>query len=64
MRKIQIREEVDHLTYSSSSETYILGTSHESDFKLPDDDEVHTEWRNEGSSDSCLTNGRSLTAYQ
>ncbi|KAJ9305483.1 hypothetical protein DTO217A2_5012 [Paecilomyces variotii] len=47
MRRIPVGEEIDHLAYSSSSGTYILGTSHKSDFKLPDDDEVHTEWRNE-----------------
>ncbi|KAH2266319.1 mRNA cleavage and polyadenylation factor subunit, partial [Aspergillus fumigatus] len=47
LRKISIREQVDHLAYATSSETYVLGTSHSADFKLPDDDELHPDWRNE-----------------
>lgn len=43
-------EQVDHLTYSTSSDTYVLGTSHKADFRLPEDDELHPEWRNEGRS--------------
>lgn len=39
---------MDHLAYATSSETYVLGTSHSADFKLPDDDELHPDWRNEG----------------
>lgn len=39
---------MEHLTYSGSSGTYVLGTSHKADFQLPDDDELHPEWRNEG----------------
>lgn len=27
---------------------YVLGTSHKTEFKLPEDDELHPEWRNEG----------------
>jgi cleavage and polyadenylation specificity factor subunit 1 len=30
---------------------YVLATSHKADFKLPEDDEVHPEWRNESMSD-------------
>ncbi|KAG2005350.1 hypothetical protein GB937_008766 [Aspergillus fischeri] len=48
LRKIGIGEQVDHLAYATSSETYVLGTSHSADFKLPDDDELHPDWRNEG----------------
>ncbi|KAL5365766.1 CPSF A subunit region-domain-containing protein [Aspergillus floccosus] len=47
MRRISIGEQVDHLTYSASSETYVLGTSQRAEWKLPDDDELHPEWRNE-----------------
>ncbi|KAF4268871.1 hypothetical protein CNMCM8812_001689 [Aspergillus fumigatus] len=47
LRKISIGEQVDHLAYATSSETYVLGTSHSADFKLPDDDELHPDWRNE-----------------
>ncbi|KAL1965959.1 hypothetical protein VTN77DRAFT_4899 [Rasamsonia byssochlamydoides] len=47
LRRIPLGEQVDHLTYSTSSDTYVLGTSHKADFKLPDDDELHPEWRNE-----------------
>lgn len=50
LRKVHIGENVDHVAYSSSSETYVLGTSHKAEFKLPEDDELHTEWRNEGQS--------------
>ncbi|GIC92592.1 cleavage/polyadenylation factor CFT1 [Aspergillus udagawae] len=47
LRKIDIGEQVDHLVYATSSETYVLGTSHSADFKLPEDDELHPDWRNE-----------------
>ncbi|ODH13612.1 hypothetical protein ACO22_07085 [Paracoccidioides brasiliensis] len=46
-RKIGLGEQVDSVEYSSSSETYVLGTSQKADFKLPEDDEIHPEWRNE-----------------
>lgn len=48
MRPVQIGEQVEHLAYSASSKTYVLGTSRKTGFKLPDDDELHPEWRNEG----------------
>ncbi|KAI1928729.1 mRNA cleavage and polyadenylation factor subunit [Ophidiomyces ophidiicola] len=47
MRKINMGEQIDLLEYAAKSETYVLGACHKADFKLPDDDEVHTEWRNE-----------------
>ncbi|KAL4888118.1 CPSF A subunit region-domain-containing protein [Aspergillus ambiguus] len=47
LRRIAIGEQVDHLAYSASSGTYVVGTSHQSEWKLPDDDELHPEWRNE-----------------
>ncbi|KAJ5675859.1 hypothetical protein N7462_008756 [Penicillium macrosclerotiorum] len=47
LRKVPLGEQVDYLTYSTSSETYVLGTSSNMDFKLPDNDELHPEWRNE-----------------
>ncbi|EEP76631.1 conserved hypothetical protein [Uncinocarpus reesii 1704] len=46
-RKIHIGEQVDCVEYFARSETYVLGTSYHEDFKLPEDDEVHTEWRSE-----------------
>lgn len=46
-KRVQIGEQIDQLTYSSTSNTYVLGTCHRSEFKLPDDDELHPEWRNE-----------------
>jgi cleavage and polyadenylation specificity factor subunit 1 len=48
MRRVPIGEQIDQLTYSSASETYVLGTCTRASFKLPDDDELHPEWRNEG----------------
>jgi cleavage and polyadenylation specificity factor subunit 1 len=48
LRKIPLDEQVDYLTYSTSSETYVVGTSRNVEFKLPDNDELHPEWRNEG----------------
>ncbi|CEO58535.1 hypothetical protein PMG11_03252 [Penicillium brasilianum] len=48
LRKIPLDEQVDYLTYSTSSETYVVGTSHNVEFMLPDNDELHPEWRNEG----------------
>ncbi|KAJ0421006.1 CPSF A subunit region-domain-containing protein [Aspergillus carlsbadensis] len=47
MRTVPIGEQIDQLTYSSTSETYVLGTCTRASFKLPDDDELHPEWRNE-----------------
>ena len=29
-------------------ESYVLGTRRNADFKLPDDDDFHHEWRSEG----------------
>ena len=48
LRKVQLGEQVDHLAYSSPSDTYVIGTSCKTGFKLPDNDELHHEWRNEG----------------
>ncbi|KAL1982296.1 hypothetical protein VTN96DRAFT_1454 [Rasamsonia emersonii] len=47
VRRVPLGEQVDHLTYSTSSDTYVLGTSYKADFRLPEDDELHPEWRNE-----------------
>ncbi|RAL07489.1 cleavage/polyadenylation factor CFT1 [Aspergillus homomorphus CBS 101889] len=47
LQKVPLGEQVDHLTYSSSSGTYVLGTCQRATFKLPEDDELHPEWRNE-----------------
>lgn len=49
-RKVFLGEEVDCVEYSKPSGKYVLGTGQKVDFTLPDDDEVHTEWRNEGTS--------------
>jgi len=43
-----LEEQVDFLTYSTASETYVLGTSSSVEFKLPENDELHPEWRDEG----------------
>lgn len=50
IQQIPIGEQVDHLAYSSSSGMYVIGTSHRTEFKLPEDDELHPEWRNESMS--------------
>ena len=47
-RKVPLGEQVDHLAYSSPSDTYVIGTSQKTGFKLPENDELHHEWRNEG----------------
>ncbi|KAF7593874.1 mRNA cleavage and polyadenylation factor subunit [Aspergillus hancockii] len=47
IQQVPIEEQVDHVAYSSSSGVYVLGTCHRTEFKLPDDDELHPEWRNE-----------------
>ncbi|PYH46687.1 cleavage/polyadenylation factor CFT1 [Aspergillus saccharolyticus JOP 1030-1] len=47
LRKVPLGEQVDHLTYSASSGTYVLGTCERTRFRLPEDDELHPEWRNE-----------------
>ncbi|KAJ5902421.1 Cleavage/polyadenylation specificity factor A subunit C-terminal [Penicillium taxi] len=50
LRKVLLEEQVDFLTYSTASDTYVLGTSVNVDFKLPENDELHPEWRNESTS--------------
>ncbi|KAJ5986847.1 hypothetical protein N7451_011212 [Penicillium sp. IBT 35674x] len=50
LRKVLLEEQVDFLTYSTASETYILGTSFSVGFKLPENDELHPEWRDEAKS--------------
>ncbi|PWY71481.1 protein cft1 [Aspergillus heteromorphus CBS 117.55] len=47
LQKVPLGEQIDHLAHSSSSGTYVLGTCQKTDFKLPADDELHPEWRNE-----------------
>ncbi|PYI19197.1 protein cft1 [Aspergillus japonicus CBS 114.51] len=47
LRKVPLGEQVDHLAYSSSSGMYVLGTCQKTEFKLPEDDELHPEWRTE-----------------
>ncbi|KAL4902493.1 hypothetical protein BDW74DRAFT_157890 [Aspergillus multicolor] len=47
VRRVSIGEQVDKLAYTSASNTYVLGTCQRSEFKLPEDDELHPEWRNE-----------------
>lgn len=36
------------LSYHPPMEVYVLGTSRKIDFKLPDDDDFHHEWKGEG----------------
>lgn len=50
MRKIPLGEQIDYVEYFTTCDVYALGASQKLDFKLPEDDEIHTEWRNEGSS--------------
>ncbi|KAJ5752373.1 hypothetical protein N7520_009290 [Penicillium odoratum] len=50
LRKVSLEEQVDLLTYSTASETYVLATSSNVGFKLPENDELHPEWRNEAKS--------------
>ncbi|KAJ5915359.1 hypothetical protein N7466_011292 [Penicillium verhagenii] len=47
LRKVSLGEQVDFLTYSTASETYVLSTSSNVEFNLPENDELHPEWRNE-----------------
>ncbi|KAJ5753862.1 uncharacterized protein N7511_008015 [Penicillium nucicola] len=47
LRKVALEEQVDHLAYSTSSETYVFASSQRADFKLPEGDDLHPEWRNE-----------------
>ncbi|OJJ46311.1 hypothetical protein ASPZODRAFT_133341 [Penicilliopsis zonata CBS 506.65] len=47
IRRVPLKEQVDYVTYSSSSEKYVLGTSMREEFRLPDDDELHPEWGGE-----------------
>jgi cleavage and polyadenylation specificity factor subunit 1 len=48
LRKVALEEQVDHLAYSTSSETYVFASSQRADFRLPESDDLHPEWRNEG----------------
>lgn len=47
-RKVPLHEQVDFLAYSTASETYVVATSVKTEFKLPENDELHPEWRTEG----------------
>ncbi|KAL1990323.1 hypothetical protein VTN49DRAFT_6162 [Thermomyces lanuginosus] len=47
IRRIPMNEQVDYLTYATASNTYVYGAANKRNFKLPDDDEIHPEWRNE-----------------
>ncbi|CAI7630992.1 unnamed protein product [Penicillium bialowiezense] len=47
LRQIPLEEQVDFLAYSTSSETYVIGASRPADFKLPEADDLHPEWRGE-----------------
>ncbi|CAI7651198.1 unnamed protein product [Penicillium pancosmium] len=47
-RKVPLNEQVDFLAYSTASETYVVATSVKAEFKLPENDELHPEWRSEG----------------
>jgi cleavage and polyadenylation specificity factor subunit 1 len=64
LRRILLGEQVDHMTYATSSNTYVLGTSQKVDFKLPEDDELHTEWGNEGKGSKTSTLHSGLTLLQ
>ena len=40
-------EDVRALSYHAPRHCYVIGTSHEVDFDLPKDDEIHREWAHE-----------------
>ena len=46
-QKVEVGERVACLTYFDRKQSYILATSQSIDFRLPQDDEWHTEWRDE-----------------
>ncbi|TPX25049.1 mRNA cleavage and polyadenylation factor subunit [Coccidioides immitis] len=46
-RKVHVGDQIDCVEYFAHSEIYALGSSHKVDFKLPEDDEIHPEWRSE-----------------
>jgi cleavage and polyadenylation specificity factor subunit 1 len=47
-RKIKLSEQIDYICHHSSTGLYVLGASQKTGFKLPEDDELHYEWKNEG----------------
>ncbi len=47
-RKVVLGEEVQALSYHPAMEVYVLGTSQKVDFRLPEDDDFHHEWKGEG----------------
>lgn len=47
LRRVSIGERIDSLVYSPSDNLYVLGINKNLDFKLPDDSEIHPEWREE-----------------
>lgn len=49
-RKVELGDDVNCLAYFMPTRSYILGASRPADFKLPDDDEWHTEWKDEAAS--------------
>lgn len=51
-QKVDLGEDVECLTYFSRTGSYVLGTIHPADFKLPINNEGHSEWADEGTSNS------------
>ncbi len=47
-RKVVLGEEVQALSYHPGMEVYVLGTSRKVEFRLPEDDDFHHEWKGEG----------------
>ncbi|KAI9741103.1 MAG: mRNA cleavage and polyadenylation factor subunit [Cirrosporium novae-zelandiae] len=46
-KRVRIGEQIRRLTYHAELQCYVLSTTKKSGFKLPNDDELHYEWRSE-----------------
>ncbi|KEF59392.1 uncharacterized protein A1O9_04236 [Exophiala aquamarina CBS 119918] len=48
IKRIPLGQDVASVSYFMPTDSYILGTNYTADFQLPQDDEWHPDWRNEG----------------
>ena len=46
-RKVGVGCDVSGIAYLDRTQSYVLAASHQADFQLPQDDEWHTDWKNE-----------------
>lgn len=51
-RKVALGVDVSGIAYLQCTQSYVLAASHPEDFQLPQDDEWHSEWKNEHA--TCL----------